>query len=108
MDAILTNVSSFLNSSFLQDFWNGPLWNNYYYIIVGVVAIFLIYKLISLPFQFVLNGVIGCAMLLGVNWVGSMIHFSVPVNILTSLVAGIFGIPGIIGIVIYYGIIVHL
>jgi len=110
METVLSNVvtalsnalSNLSNSAFLKDFFNGPVWNNYYYIIVGVVAIFLIYKLISIPFRFVLNGILGCVMLLGVNWVGALVNFAVPVNIITALVAGIFGIPGIIGIIVYY------
>jgi len=110
MDAILGNVATtfgnaldtLTNSTLLKDFFNSPVWNNYYYIIVGVVAIFLIYKLISIPFRFVLNGILGCVMLIGVNWVGALVNFSVPVNIITALIAGVFGIPGIVGIIVYY------
>ncbi len=87
--------------------WDGPVFNNYYYVIVGIVAIFLIYKLISIPFKLVLNGVLGCVMLMGVNWVGSLVNFMVPVNIITALIAGILGIPGIVGIVLYYAFFVR-
>lgn len=75
----------------------------YTWIIVGIIAIVVIYKLISVPFKFVINGIIGCVMLLAVNWVGTFVNFSLPVNIITALVAGIFGIPGMIALIIYYG-----
>ena len=81
---------------------SSPFWAEYGYIILGIVAIFVIFKLISIPFQFVINGVIGCLMLLAVNWLGAFVNFTVPVNIVTALIAGIAGIPGLIGIIIYY------
>ena len=78
------------------------IWNNYSWLIVGVLAIFLIYKLISVPFKLVINGLIGCVLLFGINFVGGLVNFTVPINIITALIAGIFGIPGIIGISVYY------
>jgi len=85
-----------------SDFLNG-IWNQYYYLIIGVVAAFIIWHLISLPFKFVVNGLIGCAMLMGVNWVAGLINVTpVPINIFTALVAGIVGIPGVVAIIIYY------
>ncbi|MBQ0067152.1 MAG: pro-sigmaK processing inhibitor BofA family protein [Phascolarctobacterium sp.] len=75
---------------------------DYAWIVVAVVVLFVVYKLISLPFKFVINGIIGCALLMGVNWLGSFAHFSVPINLVNALVAGIFGIPGLVGILIYY------
>ena len=78
------------------------LWNNHSWIIIGVLVIFVLSKAISLPFKFLINGLIGCAMLLAVNFVGAYLHFAVPVNVITALIAGIFGIPGLVAIVIYY------
>lgn len=77
-------------------------WNNYSWLIVGVGAIFLISHLISLPFKLLINGLLGCAMLFCLNFVGGLVNFTVPINIITALVAGIFGIPGIIGILVFY------
>lgn len=81
----------------LQGFWNNHSW-----LIVGVLAIFVVYKLISVPFKLVINGLIGCALLFVVNFMGGLVNFTVPINIITALIAGIFGIPGIIGILVYF------
>lgn len=103
MDGVLAGLGNIFNSLPVDSHFLG----NYGSIIVGVVAIILVYKLISIPFRFVLNGLLGCVMLMGVNWVGSLVNFVVPVNIVTALVAGIFGIPGIVGIVLYYAFFVR-
>ena len=55
-------------------------------------------KLLSLPFRllkkFIINSVIGAVLLSVVNLLG----LSVTINILTSLVAGIFGVPGVVAV----------
>ena len=55
-------------------------------------------KLLSLPFRllkkFIINSVIGAVLLSVVKLLG----LSVTINILTSLVAGIFGVPGVVAV----------
>ena len=41
-------------------------------------------------------------MLFAVNLVGGFLDFSVPFTLLTILIAGIGGVPGVILIVLYY------
>jgi inhibitor of the pro-sigma K processing machinery len=46
------------------------------------------------------NGVLGVILLLLVNFVGSYFGISVGINIVTSLIAGFFGVPGVIFLII--------
>ncbi|MDO5707366.1 MAG: pro-sigmaK processing inhibitor BofA family protein [Andreesenia angusta] len=72
--------------------------------IIAITAIVIIGKVLLFPIKkilkFVLNGVIGAVMLLVLNAIGSSIGITVGVNIVSALIAGFFGIPGIIFLVI--------
>lgn len=77
------------------------------YILFGIAAIvvlYLILKLIKLPFKIlekiIVNGIMGVILLFGANYLGSYIGFSIGINIFTALVAGILGIPGVAVLVI--------
>jgi inhibitor of the pro-sigma K processing machinery len=69
--------------------------------IIAIVVLFLIVKFFSLSFSLVWNGVIGGIMLWVLNLLGGMFSFHIPINIISALIAGFFGIPGVIVIVIY-------
>ena len=76
-------------------------------ILVGLVAIVVLYflmKLLSFPIKaitgLVVNGVIGLLILLVINLVGSTIGLELDVNIISALVAGFFGIPGVLVLVL--------
>ncbi len=70
--------------------------------IIGVIVLVTIVNILTLPiqilFKLVVNALIGAAMLYAINWTGLM---TLKITLINSLVAGIFGIPGVIGIVIY-------
>ena len=63
---------------------------------VGLLLLTIAAKLLSLPFRllkkFIVNSVIGAVLLSIVRLLG----FSVTINIVTALIAGIFGIPGVL------------
>ena len=63
---------------------------------VGLLLLTIAAKLLSLPFpllkKFIVNSVIGAVLLSIVKLLG----FSVTINIVTALIAGIFGIPGVL------------
>ncbi len=63
---------------------------------VGLLLLAIAAKLLSLPFRllkkFIVNSVIGAVLLSIVKLLG----FSVTINILTALIAGIFGSPGVL------------
>ena len=61
-------------------------------------------KLLAWPLKKIIklgiNCVIGAVMLLLVNYFGAAIGITVNLNIITALVAGVFGIPGVIFLII--------
>ena len=71
---------------------------------VGLVLLLLIGRLLLKPLKWglklVYNGIIGGIMLLVINWIGSIWSFSIPITIVTALVSGILGIPGVILLVV--------
>lgn len=68
---------------------------------VGIILIGVLLKLLSLPlklmWKFITNSVAGAVML----WVVSMFGVPIKINIISALVAGIFGLPGVIAVIVY-------
>ena len=82
-----------------------------YTILLGaavLVAIYVLIKIIASPikkiFKLLLNAVCGLVLLFIANFIGGFFNFAIPVNILTCIVAGAFGIPGVIflGVVVLF------
>lgn len=75
------------------------------YFIVGVIALFIFIKLISWPLKIMwklaVNGLLGFVILLIFNFIGNYIGINIGINIATILIAGFFGIPGVIFLVIF-------
>ena len=65
-----------------------------------LVIIFFIAKLIMKPiklvWKLVINSIIGLVLLMLANYIGAYFDFSLPLNVLTVLIAGFLGIPGIL------------
>ncbi|MDD2511199.1 MAG: pro-sigmaK processing inhibitor BofA family protein [Syntrophomonas sp.] len=53
-------------------------------------------KPVKLLWKLAINSLIGLALLLISNYIGAYFQFDLPVNIITVLVAGFLGLPGII------------
>lgn len=74
------------------------------YFLVAIIVIFVVVKLLEWPIKMlvklIINGVIGAIMLFALNIFGKYIGISIGINIVTALIAGIFGIPGVIFLVI--------
>ena len=66
--------------------------------IIGIVIIFALIKIISLPFWLLKNSIVGAIMLYIFNFIG---FFTIKITFIHCLIAGIFGVPGIIGLVAY-------
>ncbi|MGP1575597.1 pro-sigmaK processing inhibitor BofA family protein [Selenomonas sp.] len=68
---------------------------------VGLLLLAILAKLLAMPFRllkkFIVNSVIGAVLLSIVKLLG----FSVTINILTALIAGIFGVPGVFCILVW-------
>lgn len=74
-------------------------------LIVGVaVAAYVLFRILAAPvkliFKLLINGAVGFLLLFATNFVGGFFDFSIPVNLLTCVVAGAFGIPGVVFLVI--------
>lgn len=68
------------------------------------LAIFIIGKILLFPLKkilkLVINTVIGAAIIYIINLIGASFGFHIGLNIITSLVVGILGIPGAILLII--------
>ena len=65
-----------------------------------VIALYVLIRILTAPikliFKLLLNALTGFLLLFLANFVGGFFDFSIPVNLLTCLISGIFGIPGVI------------
>ena len=68
---------------------------------LGIILIGVLLKLLSLPlklmWKFITNSLAGAVML----WVVSLFGVPIKINIISALVAGIFGIPGVLAVIAY-------
>lgn len=75
------------------------------YFLIAIVGLFLIVKLFSWPIKMfiklLINGVLGAILLFVVNFVGANFNMHIEVNVITALIAGFFGVPGVIVLVIF-------
>ncbi len=53
-------------------------------------------KPVKLLWKLLINSAIGLVLLLAVNYLGAFYDFSLPINIITVLIAGFLGIPGVL------------
>lgn len=76
------------------------------FFIIGGVILFLILKILSVPFKIifklVVNAIAGAILLLIVNLFLSNFGAIVPLTNLNCILVGIFGVPAAIAMVIYY------
>ena len=68
---------------------------------VGILLLAILAKLLALTLlhlkKFIVNSVVGAALLSIVKLLG----FPVTINIFTSLAAGIFGVPGVLAVLVW-------
>ena len=69
--------------------------------LVGVVLLLVIVKLLSMPFKLVWNGFCGAILLWMVNVLGAFVGFGLKITILKALIAGFFGIPGALAVILF-------
>lgn len=77
---------------------------NYIVLIFAAIAVIVVAKLLAWPTKKILklaiNVIFGIIMIILVNTFGVTIGITIPFNILTALIAGILGIPGVIALII--------
>lgn len=68
--------------------------------ILGIALVCFIGKMFLLPirlvWKFLYNGIVGGILLWIVNLAGAYVEFHIGINIITALIAGFLGIPGVI------------
>ncbi len=70
-------------------------------LIIGVIILIAVVKLLSLPFKLIYNGICGAVLLWLANLLGGLVGFSMKITIVKALIAGFFGIPGAIAVILY-------
>ncbi|MBL4937517.1 pro-sigmaK processing inhibitor BofA family protein [Clostridium sp. YIM B02515] len=75
------------------------------YFLIAIICLFLVVKLFSWPikilFKLIANAVLGVILLVIVNFIGGYFNFFIGINWITALVAGFFGVPGVIFLIIF-------
>lgn len=75
------------------------------FIIAAVIAIYIILKVFSLPVRILWkvfwNALIGWLALFLINSLSPWTDFSIPVTFWTALGVGIFGLPGLVALILY-------
>jgi len=69
-------------------------------IAVAVVGVYLFIKLIKVPLKLLLHAVSGFLLLIAAEFVCGFFDFSLGINLIKCIVAGILGIPGVIALVL--------
>lgn len=69
--------------------------------VVAIVILLLLVKLFSLPFKLVWNGLIGGATLWLINLVGAAFSFHIDITVIKALIAGFFGVPGVVALALW-------
>ncbi len=76
----------------------------YVVLIFAAIAVLIVAKLLAWPFKQILklafNAIGGVILIFLVNTFGATIGITIPFNIITALVAGILGIPGVIILIV--------
>jgi len=78
--------------------------NNYLVYIASIVFIFIFGKIFLVPlksiFKLILNAILGGVLIYIINIVGMLFNFHIGLNIITSILIGILGIPGAVLLIV--------
>jgi len=79
------------------------------YAFIGIIILCLFTKLLKWPIKIIVNGIIGVIFLYVINFiianlnlVGINVNFSLPINPISALIAGFFGVPGVVVLIIIH------
>lgn len=71
------------------------------YGVIGIAILFIILKIFKWPLKILLNGIFGVILLYIVNLIGANFGITIGINIVTAIIAGTLGIPGVIALVLF-------
>ena len=74
-------------------------------LVAGIaVSLYVLFKILAAPvkwiFKMLINALVGFVLLFLANFVGGFFNFEIPVNLLTCVISGVFGVPGVIFLVV--------
>lgn len=76
----------------------------------GMLAIYFLGRFLIVPLKILvklmINSIIGGIIMLIINFIGGGLGVFLPINIITALISGALGVPGILGLLIYFNLIV--
>ncbi|MCH4179761.1 MAG: pro-sigmaK processing inhibitor BofA family protein [Megasphaera sp.] len=77
---------------------------DYIWIGVGLIALFILNKFVLAPIKnIIVNVIAGFVVLYLVNTYGYLLGFNmVPINWISGIIIGIFGLPGVAVLIVYY------
>ncbi|WP_027626456.1 pro-sigmaK processing inhibitor BofA family protein [Clostridium lundense] len=75
------------------------------YFLIAILALVILVKIFAWPLailiKLIINGVMGAVLLFFINAIGTLFNFSIGINAVTALIAGFFGVPGVIFLIIF-------
>lgn len=75
------------------------------YFLIAVLGFLILTKIFLWPLKLllklILNGALGIIILLVVNLIGANFNFFLGINVVTALIAGFFGVPGVIFLILF-------
>ncbi|MBV4420260.1 pro-sigmaK processing inhibitor BofA family protein [Clostridium tyrobutyricum] len=75
------------------------------YFLIAILGLYILVKVFSWPIKILIkligNAILGAVLLIIVNFVGQYFGLHIGINAITSFIAGFFGIPGVVFLVIF-------
>ena len=72
--------------------------------IVGIIVLYILGRLLLVPVRaltkLIFNAVIGGIALVIINFIGGFFKFHIALNVVTAMIAGILGVPGVVLLVV--------
>lgn len=76
--------------------WVNVIMAALFFLVIFYIIVQVLFKPVKLLWKLAINSFIGLVLLLICNYIGAYFQFDLPINIVTVLVAGFLGLPGII------------
>lgn len=70
-------------------------------LIIALVVLFFFINVFSLSVSLLWNGLIGAVALWVINLVGGFFSFSLEITFFKALIAGFFGVPGVVAVLLW-------
>ncbi len=77
-------------------------------LVAAVIGVYLVCRVMLLPLKWTMkliyNGILGGLGLWVVNTIGALVGITAPITVGTALLAGFLGLPGVVGIFVWYNL----